>query len=758
MARYLCAVDVGTASARAGIYDETGRLLARAEHPILMQRPAPEHAEYDGEDIWSAVSTVTRGAVAKAGVAPEEVVGLGFDATCSLVARDADGRPVSVSTTGQNRWDTIAWLDHRAMREAEICTATRHTVVERVGGVMSPEMQTPKLMWLKRHLPQSWARVAHLFDLSDFLAWKATGSTERSLCTLTTKWGFLADREPGWSDDFLAAVGLDDLVARGSLPARGLSPGSDLGPLTEAAASDLGLTTAVRVGAGFVDAHAGALALLGPWAQDADALARRAILVAGTSGSVMICSRQPVTFAGGWGPSFGAVLPDRWTTEGGQSASGALLDHVLRWHSAGGEPTGELHARVVARIRELRDLHGETFAERLHVLPDFHGNRSPLADPRALGVISGLTIDASFDDLCALYWRAAVALALGIRHVLDALADEGHVVEVLHVTGGQTRNPLLVELYADATGRRVVTPVEEGAMLRGTAMAAAHAAGVWPSLAAAAAGMADRSHERRPDPAAARRFAADYEIFLAMHDHRRAIDRMTDEHARRRGHDRRFADRRLIVFDCDGVLVDSEMIAVDVLARWIEGQGGTVDRIDLFTRVLGRSAAQVNDEIRRRWGIAVRPEDEDEMQERLFERFRRELVAMPGIHRLLERLSVPYCLASSSAPRRIRLALAATGLADDFEGRIFSATMVARGKPAPDLFLHAARTMGADPSDCLVVEDSPAGIEAARRAGMAVVGFTGGGHARIAGVRAAIEAAAPDALCETFDELIALLA
>lgn len=757
MGHYLCAVDVGTASARAGIFDPAGRLLGRAEHPILMQHPAAGHAEYDGEDIWSAVCTAIRGAIAKAGVAPEEVAGLAFDATCSLVARDAEGRPVSVSTTGQNRWDTMAWLDHRAIREAEIASAIAHPVVERAGGVMSPEMQTPKLMWLKQHLPGSWARVGHLFDLSDFLAWKATGATARSTCTLATKWGYRPEEARGWSDDFLAAAGLDDLLARGALPARGVAPGTDIGGLSAAAAGDLGLTSATRVGAGFVDAYAGALAVLGPVAADAPRLERSAALIAGTSSCIMLTTREPVAFAGSWGPAFGVVLAGHWTSEGGQSAAGALLDHVLRWHAAGGEPTGELHARVIARVRALREAQGEAFAARLHLLPDFRGNRAPLADPRALGVISGLGIDASFDGLCALYWRAAVALALGIRHILDAITARGRVIDTLHVTGGQTRNPLLMELYADVTGRRVVTPVEEGAMLRGAAMAAATAAGLWPSLAEAAAGMADATRERLPDPAARRGFDADYDIFLTMIEQRRVLDRMAETRARagrRRG---RFADRRLVIFDCDGVLVDSEMIAVDELARHVEGRGAMVDRELLFRRSLGRSASHVHAEIAALFGVAIGPDDAEAMQERLFERFRRELKAVPGIHRFLRRLAIPYCLASSSSPRRIRLALATTGLIDDFDGRIFSASMVEHGKPAPDLFLHAARVLGTDPADCLVIEDSPAGIEAARRAGMAVVGFTGGAHARIDHVRAAIEAAAPDILCGSFDEIAALV-
>ena len=102
--------------------------------------------------------------------------------------RDADGRPVTVSTTGEDRWDTVLWLDHRATAQAEECTASGHRVLDYSGGAMSPEMEIPKLMWLKRHLPASWRRVGLAFDLADFLSWTATGNPARSQCTLTCKW------------------------------------------------------------------------------------------------------------------------------------------------------------------------------------------------------------------------------------------------------------------------------------------------------------------------------------------------------------------------------------------------------------------------------------------------------------------------------------------------------------------------------------------------------------------------------------------
>ena len=105
-------------------------------------------------------------------------------------------------------------------------------MLDYLGGVMSPEMATPKLMWLKRHLPDSWNEAGYLFDLTDFLTWRASGSLARSQCTLTCKWTYLAHEKTGWQQDFFEAVGLDDMLERGQLPGRASPVGSDLGPLT----------------------------------------------------------------------------------------------------------------------------------------------------------------------------------------------------------------------------------------------------------------------------------------------------------------------------------------------------------------------------------------------------------------------------------------------------------------------------------------------------------------------------------------------
>jgi FGGY-family pentulose kinase len=522
---YVVAVDVGTGSARAGVFDLAGRQLARAERSILLRRPQPDWAEQDSSQIWEAVCEAVRDAVAASGVAPAAVGGIGFDATCSLVVRDRKGEPLPVSAGSEPQWDTIVWLDHRAKEETERCNATGHRVLDFVGGAISPEMETPKLMWLKRHVPESWARAGHFFDLADFLTWRATGSAKRSQCTLTCKWTYLP-HQGGWQHDFFEAVGIPDMLERGGLPDDVSEIGADLGPLTPGAARDLGLTTACRVATGLIDAHAGMLGLLGGVA-GSDDIESNVGLIAGTSTCLMALSPALRAVPGVWGPYLGAVLPGLWLNEGGQSATGALLDHIIAWHGAGGEPGPAMHRRICERIDALRRAEGDDFAAGLHVLPDFHGNRSPLADSGAVGVISGLTLDASFDSLCRLYWRSCVGIALGVRHIVEVLNAQGYRIDTLHVAGGHVNNPLLMELYADATGCDVVEPDAGDAVLLGTAMAAAKAAGNFETLTEVCLMMQGPARRRNPDTVQRARFDRDYRVFLRMHEQRRELDRLS---------------------------------------------------------------------------------------------------------------------------------------------------------------------------------------------------------------------------------------
>jgi HAD superfamily hydrolase (TIGR01509 family) len=209
----------------------------------------------------------------------------------------------------------------------------------------------------------------------------------------------------------------------------------------------------------------------------------------------------------------------------------------------------------------------------------------------------------------------------------------------------------------------------------------------------------------------------------------------------------------LIVFDCDGVLVDSEPLAMRVLLGGLAEAGYRLDEEEAYERFLGRSLATIQRIIREDLGWRLPERHDERMRERLFALFKSELQPIPGVAAALDALALPRCVASSSQPDRIRLSLEVTGLLPRLAPHLFSAVEVRRGKPAPDLFLHAAARMGVPPAACVVIEDSPAGIEAARRAGMRVLGFTGASHAQHPAHRGRLLAAGPDAV---FDDMQAL--
>jgi HAD superfamily hydrolase (TIGR01509 family) len=183
---------------------------------------------------------------------------------------------------------------------------------------------------------------------------------------------------------------------------------------------------------------------------------------------------------------------------------------------------------------------------------------------------------------------------------------------------------------------------------------------------------------------------------------------------------------RLIIFDCDGVLVDSEPISVRVDVEMLAEVGLSISEAEVIERFVGRSPEVIVAETEAQLGSRV-PEGWFERGEmRLREAFKTRLRPIPGIHEALKALAMPVCVASSSRPAELRLKLTLTGLYERFSGHIFSASEVANGKPAPDLFLYAAERMGTDPPDCVVVEDSRYGVQAARAAGMRVLAYAGG--------------------------------
>jgi FGGY-family pentulose kinase len=517
-------IDVGTSSVRCGIYSASGESVSSSSHPIQTWTPEPkDYYEQSSADIWSSCCVCARAALEAApGVVPGMVRGIGFDATCSLVVLGKGDTPLAVgrdststsTDTGTGtrtlpcaQRNVILWMDHRAAGQADRINATKHRVLDFVGGKMSPEMQMPKLLWLKENAAASWASAEQFFDLADYLTYEATGCPSRSMCTVTCKWGYTSEAQ--WDGDFMRLIGLGDLAEDGfsRIGSEVLPLGAAVGQgLAARAATALGLLPGTPVGVGIIDAHAGGLGLLGsemnstaevstsssPSPRDCLSGMSQLALICGTSSCHMVVSPSPAFVPGVWGPYRGAMLPGLWLNEGGQSATGALIDHTIRSHTcyadlqtAAGIDGTSVYAYLNKHLESIRRREGLSclafLSEYIHVCPDHHGNRSPLADPSMRGMVVGLTLSATMDDLAVLYLATVQAIAYGTRHIVDTLNKSGYRIDTILACGGDSKNDLFIREHCDITGCKVVLAREPEAVLLGAAVLGAAASGEFGS-------------------------------------------------------------------------------------------------------------------------------------------------------------------------------------------------------------------------------------------------------------------------------------
>jgi D-ribulokinase len=492
----LIGIDVGTGSARAGVFDASGKLLAVAKRPITVWHESGDVVEQSSEQIWQAICESVKEAVAIAKLKPENIAGIGFDATCSLVLVKQDGTPITVSRSSDPQRNIIVWMDHRSGGEAEEINAGKHDVLRYVGGRISPEMETPKLLWLKRNLPQSFSAADLFFDLPDYLTWRASGSLSRSICTVTCKWTYLA-HEKRWDEKYFEAIGLGELAHEGftRIGTNMVEPGSPLGTgLTEAAAADLGLQVGTAVGASLIDAHAGGVGTLGSRVDDGETpIQNRLAYIFGTSACSMASSEKPVFVDGVWGPYFSAMVSGLWLNEGGQSAAGAAIDHLVQMHPASAEAkllSEKTSLSLVAWLDQQVSLMPAekeglvSHAKAIHVVPEFLGNRSPFAEPDARAIVAGLGLENNIENLMALYIAGLSGIGYGLRQLLEKFTQDGIQIDLIVASGGAAQSPLVCQMLADTTNTVVAIADTAEPVLLGSAMLAAVAAGEYKTLAA----------------------------------------------------------------------------------------------------------------------------------------------------------------------------------------------------------------------------------------------------------------------------------
>uniref|UniRef100_N1QZ17 FGGY carbohydrate kinase domain-containing protein n=1 Tax=Aegilops tauschii TaxID=37682 RepID=N1QZ17_AEGTA len=392
------------------------------------------------------------------------------------VAVDADGSPVSVSWSADARRNIIVWMDHRAVDQADRINARNSPVLQYCGGGVSPEMQAPKLLWVKENLQESWSMACRWMDLSDWLAYRATGDDTRSLCTTVCKWTYLGHAHMGqWRE-----LDSRDMEACGWDEELGLLPGTP-------------------VGTSLIDAHAGGVGVM-----------------------------ESVPEAESKADS---MIPEYWLTEGGQSATGALLDYIVENHAAAPLLANHAASQSVSIFELLNKIllsmaHEQNIpflsalSQDTHVLPDFHGNRSPVADPKSKGVICGLTLDTSEKYLALLYLATIQGIAYGTRHIVEHCNAHGHKIDTLLACGGLAKNSLYIQEHADIIGCPIILPRENESVLLGASVLGAVAAKKFSGIHDAMKSMNAAGKVVHPssDPRVKKYHDAKYKIFRSLYE------------------------------------------------------------------------------------------------------------------------------------------------------------------------------------------------------------------------------------------------
>ncbi|GLY25606.1 ribulokinase [Micromonospora sp. NBRC 101691] len=517
--RYVVGVDFGTLSGRALVVRvrdgaEVGTAVREYRHGVIEAALpdggpalAPDWALQDPEDYRDVLRHAVPAALADAGVAPSEVIGIGIDFTaCTVLPTLADGTPLCEVPELRQRphaWVKL-WKHHAAQPYADRINAVAHERREpwigRYGGKISAEWQFAKGLQILAEDPEVYRRAERFIEAADWIVWQLCDVETRNVCTAGYKGIRQDDRYP--SADYLTALdpGFADFVAKLDGPL--LPLGARAGTLGARAAAWTGLPVGVAVAVGNVDAHV--------TAASAQALEPgRLVAIMGTSTCHVVNGAQPAEVPGMCGVVDGGISPGAWGYEAGQSGVGDIFGWFVT-HAAPAGVNGHEQLTALAAAQPV-GAHG------LVALDWWNGNRSLLVNHDLSGLVVGLTLATRPQDI---YRALLESTAFGTRMIIEAFVEAGVPVTDLVVAGGLTSNRLLMQIYADVTNRPLgIIGSAQGPAL-GSAIHAAVAAGAYPSIHEASAAMG-RVHEAayRPDPANVRAYDALYAEYRALHDH-----------------------------------------------------------------------------------------------------------------------------------------------------------------------------------------------------------------------------------------------
>ena len=510
----LLSIDVGSGSLRCALANTEGKILAQQKHAIRCWRPAGRMG-FSSDDIWSSLVDTIKNLISLSSYEPDCIRGIGLDTTASMLFLTADLKPIAMPDNPE--CDVYGWMDHRALPQSEQFSA----IMRRTGSNqrMIPETNIARALWLKQAHPELWKQCYCIIDLSDYLVWKLTDE-------LTFTNGSLSRR---FDEPLLEAVNFTDVKERfhGIHLPIGAAVGEGLG---KTAAKSLKMPVGTPVASGIIDGYGGTLATIlsrskNESANHPDTALKRLSMIVGTSTIYIATSSQPEAIYGAWGP-VPSVLPGLYHNTVGQSAAGILLDYILANHPAHELASNRARQKGLSITDylnvQLEKMAGEQtiacLTQNIHMLPYFAGNRTPRMDMTLTGMISGLKLDNSEDNLALHYLCTIQALALGARHNIETLVSAGYEFDLLTPAGGLAKNPLFLAEHCNATGLPAAIPEQPDAMLLSGAMTAGLAAKLFYDWTHAIQSVSRYEKINNPDPELADYYERKYCVFLEMYE------------------------------------------------------------------------------------------------------------------------------------------------------------------------------------------------------------------------------------------------
>lgn len=513
MTQVYMGIDLGTGGCRVGLFDDRGRPLAFHNTPVTAIHPHPSWVEQDVDEWWQALAASTRAALARSGIDPAQIAGIGFDATsATLVALDGAGKPLR---------NAIMWADVRASEQAGRASEIDHWARLYNGEGKDPasaEWFVFKAMWLKENEPDVWARSAWILDAPDWMGLRLTGRPAVNLCSASLKMYHNNDHG-GFPVDFYERLGVGDLMDK--MPSQVNAMGEPLGTLSPEAAEELGLVAGTPVAQGGIDAEAGMIGMnvLAPG---------RMALITGSSNCLLAQSAIPLYGAGMFGAHTDALVRGQYTIEASQASTGS----VIRWfleNSAkdlveaaknGGPSPYEVLNEASKDIPPGSD--------GVLVLEYFQGNRSPYTDAKARGTITGLTLSHRREHI---YHAIQEATCYGLELNLRTMRAAGYEPRAITACGGALSSPEWLKMHADVTGLEITVTEIQDAPTLGSAMMGALAAGRFADLQEAADAMVHYSAVIKPDPARHEEYRYWVDEYAALFPAIRDIQHRTAERA-----------------------------------------------------------------------------------------------------------------------------------------------------------------------------------------------------------------------------------